>query len=332
MAPPRFRMVPAVHPHWKGNLRLSLEDDRMEHEEQGTQGSYKLEPPVLTVNWADFGEERFIEIEGMFINETLVRQGYRRINGDYDIPSTIFQTWKSKVSLPANFAEWRNTFSEHNPSYEMLLWDDADNRQFVRSYFPWFYRRFMAYPLEIHRADLIRYLYLYKHGGIYVDLDVECLRPLDGLLGRGDVVLGQMGNGGDHSIPNAIMLSKPKEEFWLFVVWLSMQVVNLHEIPELVTGPVLLKAAVDLYNARDPILVKIAVSTLSQKLPGHSKPTPRRSNLSILPPLALYPLDWVDPAHQLIRKRVLAGEHLSSAEKNELFPHSWTTTYWSHSW
>ena len=32
------------------------------------------------------------------------------------------------------------------------------------------------------RADVLRYEILRRHGGVYVDVDVECLRPLDDLL------------------------------------------------------------------------------------------------------------------------------------------------------
>jgi mannosyltransferase OCH1-like enzyme len=32
------------------------------------------------------------------------------------------------------------------------------------------------------RADLVRYEVLRRHGGVYVDTDVECLRPIDDLL------------------------------------------------------------------------------------------------------------------------------------------------------
>lgn len=32
------------------------------------------------------------------------------------------------------------------------------------------------------RADVLRYEILYRHGGVYVDADFECLRPIDPLL------------------------------------------------------------------------------------------------------------------------------------------------------
>ncbi|CAH2409272.1 putative Inositol phosphorylceramide mannosyltransferase [Mesorhizobium escarrei] len=331
MSGPQFRTVLAVHPHWKGSLKLSSVDDQIEHE-GGGRGIYSLSNGKLLVNWNEYGQEIFVEVGGIFVNETLLRNAYQKLTQDGEIPSTIFQTWKSKISFPDNFKMWRDTFAQLNPSFEMVLWDDDDNREFIKSEFPWFYEFYMRYPGEIYRADVVRYFFLYRYGGIYADLDVECLRSLDGLRREGDVMLGQMGTDPDHSIPNAIMASKPKEEFWLLVIWIMLQIKDIQRSPEYVTGPVILKSAVDLYQAKNTILSKTAISTMEAKLPSNLKPQPRRTNISILPANRLYPLDWTNPVHQIIRSRVLSGNYLSTNEKNELFPDAWMTTYWSHSW
>lgn len=306
-------------------------DDQIEHE-GGGRGIYSLSSGKLLVNWNEYGQEIFVEIGGLFVNETLLRDAYQKLIQDNEIPATIFQTWKSKISIPNSFKIWRDTFAQLNPSFEMVLWDDDDNREFIKSEFPWFYKFYMRYPGEIYRADVVRYFFLYRYGGIYADLDVECLRSLDGLRREGDVILGQMGTDPDHSIPNAIMASKPKEEFWLLVIWIMLQIKDIQRSPEYVTGPVILKSAVDLYQEKNTILSKAAISTIVAKLPFNLKPQPRRTNISILPTKRLYPLDWSDSVHQIIRRRVLSGSYLSTNEKNELFPDAWMTTYWSHSW
>ena len=40
-------------------------------------------------------------------------------------------------------------------------------------------RRFRNYKSGIQRADAFRYFVLFAYGGIYVDLDMEALKPLD---------------------------------------------------------------------------------------------------------------------------------------------------------
>lgn len=63
-----------------------------------------------------------------------------------------------------------------------MLWTDASARDFVATNYPWFLDTFDGYTYPIQRADAIRYFVLYHYGGIYYDLDIGCLRPLDPLL------------------------------------------------------------------------------------------------------------------------------------------------------
>lgn len=63
-----------------------------------------------------------------------------------------------------------------------MLWTDASSREFIAEHYPWFLDSFDDYSYPIQRADAIRYFVLHHHGGVYVDLDVGCLRPLDPLL------------------------------------------------------------------------------------------------------------------------------------------------------
>jgi FkbM family methyltransferase len=249
------------------------------------------------------------------------------------IPACIFQTWKSKVEFPPNFSYWLSTFDTLNPSFEHIIWDDEDNRNFIASHFEWFLPSYDTYPREIYRADAVRYFFLYTFGGLYADTDVECLRAFDGLIAGGDLLLGRMGNDPDHphSIPNAIMASKPKQEFWLFVMWLLMETAKQKGLPEFITGPVLLKSAVDLYLARDPQWVSSVIQGMIRRLPPELHPEKKSSNIHILPSREWFAVDWTDPIHQRLRRQVLNGALLSEEEKKELFPHSSMVTYWTHS-
>lgn len=63
-----------------------------------------------------------------------------------------------------------------------MLWTDASSREFIAKHYPWFLDTFDDYEYVIQRADAIRYFVLHHYGGIYLDLDIGCLRPLDPLL------------------------------------------------------------------------------------------------------------------------------------------------------
>ena len=249
------------------------------------------------------------------------------------IPGRIFQTWKIK-ELPSNYAFWRNTLVEKNGRFEFELWDDQDNRKFIEESAAWFLPTYDSYPAEIYRVDVVRYFYLYFKGGFYIDLDTECLGPLSKFLQHPGVLLGRMGPNPEfnHSIPNAIMASRAKEEFWLLVMALAMERSSKQERPEALTGSILLKNAVDLYLSGDKARISSYISKCSGLMRKAQAPRPQTSTIFILSPREWYPIDWSDPIHLMLRERVIGGQLLEEPEKAWLFPASTLVTYWTHSW
>lgn len=71
-----------------------------------------------------------------------------------------------------------------NPGWELRFYTDIDCVRWVQSQCPQYLPTYRAYKTGIHRADFFRILVLYFEGGVYADIDVECLRPLDELLSR----------------------------------------------------------------------------------------------------------------------------------------------------
>ena len=109
---------------------------------------------------------------------------------------------------------------DNHPNWIHKLWTDDDNRLFVSTHYPWFLRTYDKLPKDIHRIDTVRYMYLHKFGGVYVDLDFERIRPMDEYLKGKQLFLGRMGDDENfsHSIPNAFMASIPGHPFWLEVL------------------------------------------------------------------------------------------------------------------
>ncbi|KAB5583562.1 glycosyltransferase family 32 protein [Coniochaeta sp. 2T2.1] len=150
------------------------------------------------------------------------------------IPKLLHQSWKT-TQLPAKFERWSRTCREKHPDWEWVLWTDEDNLELVRRYFPWLVDTYLSLPGDIYRVDLARNLYLYLFGGVYLDLDTECLHPVSSALSSVNVpitgttspistnpprqaaIFGRMGsnNTSPHSIPNAWMASTPGHPFFL---------------------------------------------------------------------------------------------------------------------
>jgi mannosyltransferase OCH1-like enzyme len=250
------------------------------------------------------------------------------------IPARIFQTWKSKNALPPNFQAWCASFDTQNPHYKHELWDDQDNRSLISQEFPWFLPTYDEYPAEIYRADAIRYFYLYRYGGIYADLDTECLRPLDELLMLSGVALGRMGTNHDfpHSIPNAIMASSPSQEFWVLVMALLMLFAERFRgaRPEVLTGPILLKRALDMYLTAYSTSSMHFIATL-KNASGVNRNS-EKSRITLLDNKLWFPLEWSNPAHQQLRRDILDGKDIDKSTKALIFPNAWMVTYWAHTW
>jgi hypothetical protein len=89
------------------------------------------------------------------------------------IPKVLHRVWLGDAPLPDSFAEYGETWQRLHPGWEVRLWTDADA--------PSARGQERARNLA-ERADLVRYEVLRRHGGIYIDTDVECLRPIDPLV------------------------------------------------------------------------------------------------------------------------------------------------------
>lgn len=140
------------------------------------------------------------------------------------IPKIIHQTWKDE-NLPKAFQLLSETWREMLPGWEYRLWTDDMNREFVRTHYPDFLEKYDAYPNNIQRADAIRYLLLQTYGGLYVDLDFECLEPeFITLLEDADFVAGKEPYdharrfGRDCIICNALMGAIPNNTFLDFLI------------------------------------------------------------------------------------------------------------------
>ncbi|KZW04351.1 hypothetical protein EXIGLDRAFT_828231 [Exidia glandulosa HHB12029] len=97
------------------------------------------------------------------------------------IPRILHQTWRTDT-LPDRWQPVSQHCRDLMPDYEYKLWTDDSSREFIATNYAWFLPTFDAYTYPIQRADAIRYFILYHHGGIYLDLDVGCIKRLDPLL------------------------------------------------------------------------------------------------------------------------------------------------------
>ena len=93
------------------------------------------------------------------------------------IPRTIHQIWIGPDPLPEEQRPWIESWKRHHPEWQHWLWtEESLPEDPIR---PEVLERLRA-PVEW--ADILRLEILNRHGGVYVDTDLECLRPLDDIL------------------------------------------------------------------------------------------------------------------------------------------------------
>ena len=91
--------------------------------------------------------------------------------------------------MPDEVQAARQTWIDHHPEWEFRIWRLEDltwlrnQRLFDR-----------AVPYS-QKSDFARYEVVHRFGGVYLDTDMECLRPLDPLLDGCEFFAGREPNG-----------------------------------------------------------------------------------------------------------------------------------------
>jgi hypothetical protein len=101
------------------------------------------------------------------------------------IPRVLHQTWKTHEP-PPELLGYIESWHVHNPHLEYMLWNDTEGLSLIETHYPWFYKHMDVFKTGVERADIMRYFILYHYGGIYADLDMEAVRPIEPLLAMHD--------------------------------------------------------------------------------------------------------------------------------------------------
>lgn len=96
------------------------------------------------------------------------------------IPKIIHYCWLSDDPIPDKLKSCMDSWHKILPDYKFVLWD---RNRFDINLIPWTKEAFENKKYAF-AADYIRLFAVYHYGGIYMDMDVEVVRNLDGLLDK----------------------------------------------------------------------------------------------------------------------------------------------------
>jgi hypothetical protein len=94
------------------------------------------------------------------------------------VPRIIHQIWVGRDPLPDEYAAYIETWKRHHPTWVHRLWTEDNLPSGLRR--PEALER-IRHPVE--RADILRLELLWRHGGVYVDVDFECRSSLEPHIG-----------------------------------------------------------------------------------------------------------------------------------------------------
>ncbi|HEX4366092.1 MAG TPA: glycosyltransferase [Rhodopila sp.] len=125
----------------------------------------------------------------LFLNQATARQHIPVQAEDSAIPRIIHQTHSSQDALPPAICESIAALRARNPDWDYRFYDDAAVTHFIREAYG---ATVLAYFNRIDprygaaRADLFRYLLMYRVGGVYLDIKSTARLPLDDIVGSGN--------------------------------------------------------------------------------------------------------------------------------------------------
>lgn len=96
-----------------------------------------------------------------------------------------------------------------HPNWTHNLWTDDSANEFMAEHYPDIFPHYNNYAQRIQRANILRYALLDHFGGVYLDMDITCLEPLDSLRHIPFITPGAYPAG----VNNAFILTRPGHGF-----------------------------------------------------------------------------------------------------------------------
>jgi mannosyltransferase OCH1-like enzyme len=135
------------------------------------------------------------------------------------IPKIIHQIYEN-IDVPKHLLTISETWKENHSGWEYRFWNKLAIDSFLQSHCSEYILQYQSFPYDVQRWDAIRYLILFHFGGLYVDMDYECIAPLDALLYDSTCCMGleppdnAYNNKKPYIVGNALMASIPKHVYF----------------------------------------------------------------------------------------------------------------------
>tara|TARA_Y100000389_G_scaffold200081_1_gene239779 strand:- start:52 stop:870 length:819 start_codon:yes stop_codon:yes gene_type:complete len=99
------------------------------------------------------------------------------------IPKIIHQIWfQGEKNIKQPYKYCRETCLKINKNYKFLFWDQPKIEHLIKNNYSEWWGLYNNYPHMIQKIDFAKWVILHKYGGIYMDMDMECIKQLESLI------------------------------------------------------------------------------------------------------------------------------------------------------
>lgn len=99
-------------------------------------------------------------------------------------------------------------------NWKHIIWDDKSIRKLITTYYPQYLSLYNYFDIMVQKIDLAKYIIIYHYGGVYIDMDMDCVKDLTNLINPIDELIFSKVYA-LNILSSGVFLSKPKHPFWL---------------------------------------------------------------------------------------------------------------------
>ncbi|XP_060557197.1 uncharacterized protein LOC132717680 [Ruditapes philippinarum] len=97
---------------------------------------------------------------------------------DPRIPHILHQSYKNQY-VPFAYASNIKSFLDYNYEWKYHFWSEETARHLISRRHPSLLGTYDEYSRHTTQSEILRYVVLYEFGGVFADIGIKCLRPLE---------------------------------------------------------------------------------------------------------------------------------------------------------
>lgn len=99
---------------------------------------------------------------------------------------------KGYDAMPKDYKYNVQSWTRHHPGWNIYFWDKTKMDRLVQNHYPEFLNLWKSCVHIMENIDIIKFIILHHHGGVYVDTDILCMKPYPEDFLRGQFVVSKL--------------------------------------------------------------------------------------------------------------------------------------------